>query len=137
MIQNKIVAHYESGELFKGISNDFMPDKDYFRVILRDAKPGSPPVKLQITGLKALFFVKKYEGNPSYSEKKVFDPRRLLTGRKIKALFKDGELMVGTTNGYKPNRKGFFLVPADANSNNNLCFIITSATREISFIDSP
>jgi len=136
MIQNKIVAHYQNGNLYKGMSNDFIPNKDYFRMILKDARPGSPPVKLEIAGLKALFFVKKYDGNPSYNEKKDFDPRRLLTGRKIKALFKDGELMVGTTNVYKPNRQGFFLVPADENSNNNLCFVITSATQEVSFIDS-
>jgi len=101
---------------------------------LRDAKPGSQPVKLKITGLKALFFVKKYDGNPSYNEKKDFNPPGFLTGRKIKVLFKDGELMVGTTNGYQPTRQGFFLIPADGNSNNNLCFVITSATREVSLI---
>jgi hypothetical protein len=134
MIQNKVVAHYDNGKLVKGISNDFIPNKDYFHMILRDADPGSQPVKLGITGLKALFFVKKYDGNPRYNEKKEFDPTRLLTGRKVKALFKDGELMVGTTNGYQPTRSGFFLVPADANSNNNLCFIFISATQEVSFI---
>lgn len=134
MLQNRIVAHYQDGRLFKGMTSDFLPNKDYFHVVLRDDQPGSRPLKLQIIGLKALFFVKKYDGNPRYEEKKVFDPSRLSTGEKIKALFKDGELMVGTTNGYKPTRNGFFLVPADANSNNELCFIMTSATKEISLI---
>lgn len=134
MSQNKVVAHYQDGQLFKGTTHDFIPNKIFFHMLLRDARPGSPPVKLGITGLKALFFVKKYDGNPNYNEKKEFDPARLLAGRKIKALFKDGELIVGTTNGYQPTRKGFFLVPADANSNNELCFIITDATKEISFI---
>jgi hypothetical protein len=134
MIQNKIVAHYQDGKLFKGMTNDFLPNKDYFHIVLRDSQQGSQRVKLHITGLKALFFVKKYDGNPDYDEKKDFDPSRLLAGRKIKALFKDGELMVGTTNGYQPIRRGFFLVPADANSNNELCFVNKSATQEVSFI---
>ncbi len=134
MIQNKVVAHYNDGKLFKGTCNDFVPNKDYFHMILKGAQPGSRAVKLKTTGLKALFFVKKYDGNPKYNERKEFNPARFLAGRKIKALFKDGELMVGTTNVYLPAREGFFLVPADENSNNNLCYIMTAATREVSFI---
>ena len=53
--------------------------------------------------------------NPGYEERKDFDPSRPLSGRKIKVLFKDGETIVGTTQGYQPGRPGFFLVPADPN----------------------
>lgn len=134
MIQNKVVAHYSNGNLFKGTCNDFVPNKEYFHMNLRGAQQGSRPVKLKTNGLKALFFVKKYDGNPKYVEKKEFNPVRFLPERKIKALFKDGELMVGTTNGYQPAREGFFLVPADENSNNILCFVMTEATRDVSFI---
>jgi hypothetical protein len=134
MIQNKIVAHYQDGPLLKGVTNNFSQNKELFHLAPREAEPGSRSVELQITGLKALFFVKEYDGNPGYQEKKHFDPSKPLVGRKIKALFKDGELMVGTTNGYHPDRPGFFLVPADENSNNERCFVITSATEEISFI---
>ena len=134
MIQNKVVAHYSNENLFKGTCNDFVPNKNYFHINLRGAQQGGRPVKLKTTGLKALFFVKKFDGNPTYNEKKEFNPARLLTGRKIKALFRDGELMIGTTNGYQPAREGFFLVPADENSNNILCFIMTAATREVSYI---
>ena len=135
MFQNRIVAHYQDGRLFKGITNDFLPNKEDFHLVLNDNPQGSRPLKLQLVGLKALFFVKKYEGNPRYEEKKTFNPARLLTGQKIKALFKDGELMVGTSSGYKPNRPGFFLVPADENSNNVLCFVLKSATKEVSEIN--
>jgi hypothetical protein len=134
MIQNKIVAHYLGGQLFKGVVNDFSPNKDKFHLLPREVQPGSKLAELPMTGLKALFFVKEYDGNPGYDEKKDFDPFKPLIGRKIKALFKDGELIVGTTNGYQPTRPGFFLIPADANSNNERCFVIASATREVSFI---
>lgn len=134
MIQVKIVAHYQDGKLFKGVTNDFFPNKDLFHFVAREAQPLSKPVELQISGLKGLFFVKDYDGKPDYHEKKDFDPSTPIAGRKIKVHFKDGELMVGTTNGYQPTRTGFFLVPADVNSNNERCFVITSATKEVSFI---
>ncbi|MCX5849303.1 MAG: hypothetical protein NTW65_07620 [Deltaproteobacteria bacterium] len=134
MIQIKIVAHYQDGKLFKGVTNDFAPNKDAFHLVPMDAPPEGKPIELHINGLKGLFFVKDYFGNPDYHEKKDFDPSQLLVGRKIKVIFKDGELMVGTTNGYQPTRPGFFVVPADINSNNERCFVVTSATVEISLI---
>jgi hypothetical protein len=134
MIQNKTVAHYQGGKLFKGVTNDFFPNKDMFHLVPVEAVPGSRPVELLVNGLKALFFVKDYAGNPDYHEKKDFDPSLPLTGRKIKVLFKDGELMVGTTNGYQPTRPGFFLIPADPKSNNERCFVVAEATKEVSLL---
>ena len=55
-------------------------------------------------------------------------------GRKISVLFQDGELMVGTTQGYQPDRSGFFIVPADSRSNIERCFVITKAAKEVKFI---
>jgi hypothetical protein len=72
--------------------------------------------------------------NPDYKDKKEFDSGKAPVGRKIKIVFKDGELMVGTTNGYQPGRPGFFIVPADPNSNIERCYILSAATQEVSFI---
>ena len=55
-------------------------------------------------------------------------------GRRIKVAFRDGEVLVGTTTGYQPGRPGFFLVSADVDSNNERCFVVTTAAREISFL---
>jgi hypothetical protein len=43
-------------------------------------------------------------------------------------------VLVGTTTGYQPGRPGFFLEPADANSNNERCYVVTSAAEEINFL---
>jgi hypothetical protein len=48
--------------------------------------------------------------------------------------FKDGEVLVGTTQGYQPGRKAFFLVPADRESNTERCFVIAAAAQNISFL---
>ena len=55
-------------------------------------------------------------------------------GRKMKVRFKDGEEIVGTTQGYQPDRQGFFLVPADDRSNNDRCFVLAAATEDVSFL---
>jgi len=49
-------------------------------------------------------------------------------------LIKDGEILVGTTTGYRPGRPGFFLVPADTESNIERCYVVATATEEISFL---
>jgi hypothetical protein len=91
-------------------------------------------LELRTAGLKGLFFVKEFGGNPNYNEKKEFDSTKLSVGRKICVVFNDGEFMVGTTARYPQDYPGFFVVPADANSNNVCCFVDKSATQQISLI---
>ena len=134
MIQNKIVIHYQDGRLVKGITNDFFPNKDSFHLVPADATPGTTPLDVHVPELKAVFFVRNFDGNSRYDDIKEFDPAKNLIGRKLKVAFKDGELMVGVTNGYEPSRPGFFLSPADTKSNIERCFVVTKATREVSFI---
>ncbi len=134
MIQNKIVVRYQDGSVKKGVTNDFFPNKDVFHLMPMDALPGTQPMKVSIQDLKAVFFVKTFEGNPQYNDKKDFDAVKTAVGRKLKVLFKDGEVLVGTTHGYQPGRSGFFIVPADPQSNIERCFVISAATKDVSFI---
>jgi hypothetical protein len=48
--------------------------------------------------------------------------------------FADGEEMIGYTQGYSPDRPGFFLIPADLKGNNEKVFVVKSATRKIQFL---
>jgi len=41
---------------------------------------------------------------------------------------------VGTTQGYDSSRPGFFVVPADGESNNERIFVVRGATQQVSFI---
>jgi len=134
MIQNKVVVRFQNGTVMKGVTADFMPNKDVFHLTPGDAQPGSPPLRVSIKDCKALFFVKDFEGDPKYDEKKEFDPARNLGGRKIKVVFKDNEILIGTTQGYQPDRPGFFLFPADPQSNNERSFVVSAATKEVSFL---
>jgi len=134
MIQNKIVVRYQDGKILKGHTNDFLPAKPTFHLSLIDASPGSSPVEVQVSGVKAIFFVKDFAGNREHKEAEGFPEGKSAGGRKITVLFKDGETMTGTTQGYDPKRPGFFIVPADASSNNDRCFVVAGATEKVSFV---
>ena len=134
MIQNKVVVHYLDGKIIKGQTIDFLPTKPTFHVSLIDAPPNTPPLEINISGVKAIFFVKDYVGNSRREEILGFSVDKPAIGRKIKVTFRDGEVLVGTTQGYDASRPGFFIIPADPDSNNDRCFIVASATRQVSFI---
>ncbi|MEE9912091.1 MAG: hypothetical protein K4571_10245 [Deltaproteobacteria bacterium] len=134
MIQNKIVVRYADRRLQKGITSDFSPDKEMFHVAPLQFARGDKPLAVRVADLKAVFFVKDFGGNPDYDERKDFVPGKPVVGRKIKVLFQDGELLVGTTLGYQPGKPGFFIIPADSKSNVERCFVVARATREVKFI---
>lgn len=131
---NKVVARFTDGRILKGITADFFQNKETFHLRPASAPENEKPSEINIKELKALFFVRDFDGKPKHVEKKEFEPGQPTPGRKIRVTFKDGESLVGTTTGYTPGRPGFFLVPADGSSNTERCFVISAATRNVSFI---
>ncbi len=134
MAQNKIVARYNDGRVQKGITMDFIPGKETFHIMPSVSVQGEKLMEVRCNELKAVFFVRDYAGNPDYNDKKNFDPSQPVIGRKIKVQFKDGELLVGATSAYQPGRAGFFLAPADPQSNIERCYIVTRATKDVQLI---
>jgi hypothetical protein len=134
MIQNKIVVRYQDGRMAKGYTSNFMPNKDIFHLLPLDAPAGSKPLDVYVNVLKAVFFVKDFNGDSQYQEKKTFGTAKPVVGKKIRVVFKDGEELVGTTQGYQPGRPGFFVFPADTGSNMDRVFVYSAATREVSFV---
>ena len=133
-MQNKVVARFVDGPVVKGMTADFFPGKDIFHVSVAGAPVDADPIEVRMRDLKALFFVKEYEGDPAHVEQNEFDPARPPAGRQIRVRFKDGEVLIGTTTGYQPGRPGFFISPADPESNIERCYVVTAATQEVGFI---
>jgi hypothetical protein len=134
MIQNKIVVRYQDGRVSKGFTSNFMPNKDLFHLSPLGAPPGLKPLDVRVKDLKAIFFVKDFAGDRDYNENKTFDESRPVVGKKIQVIFRDGEVLIGTTQGYQAGRAGFFVFPADRQSNIDRFFVIAAATRSVSFI---
>lgn len=127
-----VVAHYRDGRIVKGVTNDFLPAKERFHLLPAGSRPGTAPIEVLVSELKAVFFVFDLAGSPDRQKSNEFD--RPLPGRKIRVVFADGEVLTGTTNGYNPGRSGFVLFPADSASNNERCYVVSAATREIAFL---
>jgi hypothetical protein len=52
-------------------------------------------------------------------------------GKKVAVLFKDGELLCGYTLTYVPGRDGFFMFPADGDTNNLRVYVVNASTAEV------
>jgi hypothetical protein len=132
---NKVVARFRDGRMVKGSTSDFVPAKEFFHVAEADAPRGTKPVLVHVKDLKAVFFVKDFVGRPDYSPTNEFAGDRTPPGgRKIKVVFADGEVIVGTTQGYQPGRPGFFMVPADSAANIERCYVVASATTDVTLL---
>ncbi|HOD67110.1 MAG TPA: hypothetical protein PLR32_10480 [candidate division Zixibacteria bacterium] len=131
---NKVVVRFADGRVVKGTTADFVPTKDLFHVNVMTDPVGAKPMEIHTRDLKALFFVKDFTGDARHVHSNEFDPSRPPAGRKIRVEFKDGEILVGTTAGYQPGRPGFFLMSADSDSNMERCYVVTAATKKVSFI---
>jgi hypothetical protein len=130
---NRIVAHFLDGRLLKGFTNDFLPAKDSFHVAAEGQAPSVKPAELRVAELKAVFFVKTFDGDPTH-QRSLGDPAaKAVPGRRISVVFKDGEVLEGTTQGYDRTRPGFFVIPLDPGSNNERCFVVAAATAEVTF----
>ena len=75
---NKVVARYADGRLVKGVTADFVQTKDLFHVRPVTDPEGTKPVEIHTKELKALFFVKDYDGLPQCVKKNEFDPAGIL-----------------------------------------------------------
>jgi hypothetical protein len=131
---NKVVVRFADGRTVKGTTADFVPTKELFHLNVLTDTAGAKPIEINTRALKAVFFVKDFEGDSQHVESNAFDPSRPPAGRKLRVEFNDGETLLGTTTGYQPGRPGFFLTPADLGSNIERCYIIAAATRKVSFV---
>ncbi len=131
--RTRLVVHYANGRVLKGYSYDFYPNKPHFHLL--PPQPGfsftDEAVEIRMKDLKAVFFVRNFEGDPSYNEQKEFAEGERPSGRKVEVTFRDGEVLVGSTLGYDPRRRGFFFIPADPKSNNLKVFAVRDAVINV------
>ena len=126
----KVVVRYLDGKVIKGFTQDFFPNKDRFH-LHHAAKSSGESVEVMVKDLKAIFFVQDFEGNAQYSERKSYGEGERAQGRKVEVTFADGEMLVGSTMGYDPNRPGFFIFPADPKGNNIRVFAVSSSVKKV------
>ena len=128
-----VLARYTDGTAVKGFTYDFSPSKDRFHVYSSTTLAGKP-VEVFIKDLKAVLFVRDFEGSSQLREGKSSLGVERHVGRKMEVTFQDGEVVAGLTLGYERGRTGFFLFPADARTNTLRVFVISRALRAIRYL---
>jgi len=129
---NKVVVAYLDGRRSRGCVYDFSPLKDTFRLASESGLLQQKGSQVALKDLKAVFFVKEFRGDSKYKESKKIEEGK--QGRTIEVTFSDGEKIVGTTQGYNPKNKGFFVFPADAKSNSLRIFVVNWNVRDVKFL---
>ena len=131
---NKVVARFADGRIVKGMTTDFSMDRDTFHVTEPPPDPGWVRTEIPVSELKALFFVRDFDGDPDHVERPSLDSAPPIGERRVQVTFADGETLLGNTSRYQAAHPGFFLVPLDAGSNNERCYVVGASTREVYFL---
>jgi hypothetical protein len=126
---HKVVVRYKNGNVLKGTTSDFAPNRTTF-TLSEEPPTGREPTRIGIEELKAIFFVHSFQGNREYREQKLRIPQGTI-GRRYLLTFTDGETMRGTALGVNLSRYGFLLFPSDPGSNNKRIFVMHSAVKEL------
>jgi len=137
----KIVAHKHDGSLVKGyleapeptLDSLFARAHEPFPELLSLRDPSdSKNQKVSIGDLKAVFFVKEFDGNKQYNEVKIFANIPLIQGIWVQVRFKDGEYLEGVVHNSVHHlvERGFFMKPPDPESNNEMVYVLKSSVTE-------
>jgi len=132
MIGSKVVVKFQNGKILKGWTADFGPNKKSFHLhTLKEY--GDKVLDIELSSLKAVFFVKDFIGDKNYKKVRTFEgqPKGTPSERKIIINFKDGENFYGTTHSYNPEKKGFFVYPIDPKDNSERVFVVTSVVNSV------
>jgi hypothetical protein len=129
---SKVVVACLDGERRKGYVFNFSALRDSFHLFPEPNSPQSAAKDLQLRDVKAIFFVKEFAGNRERQDSHELEEGA--HGRKLEVTFHDGEKVPGTTEAYNPKKLGFFMFPADPESNNTRIFVINANVSKVKLL---
>jgi hypothetical protein len=132
-VLQKVVAHFIDHSIVKGTSADVDPKRPLCHV----QTAASGVVEIDLRQVKALFFVKDLNGQPTYDEVYQASPgdQRLRGTRQVEIVFSDGEQLGGLMNRYPPVGPFFFILPLDQRSNNLRILVNREAVATMRALD--
>ena len=134
----RVIVRFADGSILRGY---FAPEDSES---LRDDSSGTFGVRrvdgevehVQLDSIKAVFFVKTFEGSRQYSEFKVFTNQPNGRGVWIRVHFHDGEIMEGIASNSLDTytRPVFSLTPPDPRSNNESVLVSKQCLKEMQIL---
>jgi uncharacterized protein DUF6982 len=138
----KVVARGRSGDMVKGYLES-VTDLDKFRDTSLNAyeiricpADSSTTSALKVDTLKAVFFVKSFDGNSDYREAQYFTEAPIYPGIWVRVRFFDQEVMEGIMENSIRSfmEPGLLITLPDAESNNEAAYVIKSALHELQIL---
>ena len=131
----KVVAVLLEGDRkVRGIVQGFSPRRDRCTIFPADHQPGQKGTDVKLDDLKVIYFVKEFANEAVHNQTHNVEFVGPTHGRKMEVTFIDGHKLVGTTEGYSPNRIGFFMNPPDPGGNNHRIFIVNSSVGSVRWL---
>ena len=94
----RVVARFTDGRMLKGTTHDFAPLKTQFHVY-ESGNVAAQTTRVSLADLKAVFFVRTFEGDPGHVADNELATARG-QGRRVRVTFLDGEVVAGFTVGF-------------------------------------
>jgi len=123
-------------KLDKGLVKGFLDSKGYLANEIDLLDREGRLVRVPMSAVKAVFFVRDFEGNPERAERKVFRSRPRLAGLWVRVIFKDSEVLEGLlpNNLLEIDPLGYLISSPDVYSNNIRYFVPRTALTEMEVI---
>ena len=128
----QVVIAYLDGRRIRGYVFDFSPMRDTCRVFPSQAAQAGEGEVVDLTKLKAIFFLQDAT-EESTSPRSSVAPQR----RRLQVFFSDGERLEGTTEGHSKERQGFFMVPEDPSGKILRVYVVNANVKEVKWLQAP
>jgi hypothetical protein len=138
----KVIARLRDGKLQKGYL--IAPAADSLEEILCEHPPTADrrieiqslesreSISVSLDSLKAMFFVKTFDGRKNYQEVKFFTKSPPIRGLWVRVQFYDQECLEGVVENSLRYliEPGFFMKPPDPHSNNEIICVVKTALSD-------
>jgi hypothetical protein len=128
---SRVVVRYLDGRLLKGYAPHFVPARGAVEIWPSPDAPSTSRVTVPFGQLKAIFFVRDFDGGPSCVS--ANPSKAKVCGRRVAVTFLDGEELTGATLNYQTAGPGFFVHPLDDRTNNTRVYVLTQSIRHVKF----
>ena len=137
--EEQVVARFIDGRVLKGYVSQFSAESD---IVAISEAGRAQEHRVPLADLKALFFIKSFEGDSRHRDKKAFGISGH-KGQKVYIKFNDRESLMGFIEGAIPwdkgfflsnsgrNAKGFFMQPVDNDGNNVKVFVVGTSVEDV------
>jgi len=127
----KVIVRTRDGNVIPGFANE-----DRIKKTLKIINQQGKEETFTIDKLKAVFFVKDFQGNPEYDEIKFLNKQSVSSMIWVRVEFFDGEVLEGKVlnNMELISSPGFYLSPSDQDTNNKRVYVVKSSLKNFTVL---